>query len=86
MLIILNVTRMLAYCAIGALSYWGPLPWWSAPLAVLWDAQWYKIFRLPWKRFEPPTPLPAEDVDQLDLSKLLQLRATMTKQDGEVLH
>lgn len=86
MSLVVNITRVLSHLAMVALWYWGEIPWWVAPLVILWDTPLVMWWRLPGKRFTPPEPLPLPEFDEIELSKLLQLRATMTKQDGEVLH
>lgn len=82
MYILLNLPRLICYGLVLAGTVWGECPWWVLPALISYDITRYVKVKIPWMK-APPTPDP---IDKVSLQQLMQLRATMEKQNGGVNH
>ena len=82
MYILMNVPRLVCYGLVLAGTVLGECPWWVLPALVCYDVTYYVPVRVPWKK--PPAPV--NPIDKVTLQQLMQLNATMQKQDGRVNH
>lgn len=85
MIILFNAPKIAFYAGLLTLSIWGGLPWWALPMTVLYDTVYMVVWKVPWTKFPPPGPLQPEG-EEISLQQILQFRALMEKQNGEVTH
>jgi len=88
-MVVLNLARLLFHSLLVVLWWFGEIPWWTAPMSVLYDLSFAVIVKLPWVKVPivPPQGLPPIDVEEaVNILNKAGINVPPKPTDGPTIH